>query len=125
MLKNINKSSSKIALIFTVLYILIGQFMLSDYLSGAFLSGDWIPKFVYRHLPLHHILLLPTYLYWVSIVFYNGYILVAIIFGIRAIIETYKAQEKIKCVLLFSLTLFNTFVLVFSIGVAFFPQTFL
>jgi len=116
---------SKLTIIFTIAYILIGQFMLSDYLSGAFLSGDWIPKFVYNNLSKPVILLLPTSLYWVIMFFYDGFILVAIIFGIMGVINAYKAGKTIKWGLLLMLTLFNTFVLVASTGIAFFPQIFL
>ena len=118
----INKFS-KLAIIFTAFYWLIGRLIMSNAYE-VYMSADWIPKFVYKNLSLPHILSIPNYLSWTTSFFYEGFMLVAIIFGIIGVKETYKTQRRIKWWLLL-LTIFNILVLVFSlIAVAIYPQTF-
>lgn len=92
MLKNIKKSPAKIAVIFSVLYTLYTQFIMTK-IFEVLVTGDWIPKSVYNYLLSHHIFF-PTYLYWLNIVFYDGLMLVAIISGTIAILEASKTQRK-------------------------------
>jgi len=122
MIKTTNKFS-RLAIIFTVLYVLFGQLMLSN-IADVFISGDWISTFIYKHLPVHHILLVPTYLYWLIIALYDGFILMAIVSGIIATTQVYETQRIVRWGLLI-LTAFNISILVISTGIAFFPQTFL
>src|SRR3989344_3405580 len=120
--KTINKFS-KLAVIFTVFYWLIGRLIMSNAYE-VYMSADWIPKFVYKNLSLSHILSIPTYLTAMTSILYNGGMLVAIIFGIIGVKETYKTQRKIKWWLLL-LTIFNILVLVSSlVARIIYPQTF-
>lgn len=88
MLKNINKFS-KLATIFTILYYLIGRFIMLE---------------VYTTLP--------NFLFWtVYYVLYLGSMVVSIIIGTIGLIWTYKTERRIRWGLLL-LTLFNVVVLV-------------
>ena len=97
MFKNINKFS-KLAILFTVFYILVGQFIMSDIYSS-----------------------IPNFLFWVVYSIYLGCMVASVIIGIIAVIQANKAKESGKWVLLL-LTLFNIFVLVLNtITVVIFP----
>ena len=120
--KTVNKFS-KLAILFTIFYWLVGRLIMSN-TYDIYMSADWIPKFVYKNLPLPHILSIPNYLTAVTSILYNGGMLVAIIFGVIGIKETYKTQKRIKWWLLL-LTIFNIVILVLSlISIAIYPQTF-
>ena len=91
MLKTINKFS-KLAVLFTGLYILIGVFISSDMYSLEF-SMKWIPRVSIANLSVVGLS-------------YLGCMIASVIFGIKSIIENYKTEEKWKWVM-FLLTFFN------------------
>lgn len=100
MLKNINKFS-KLAVVFTISYWLVGRFIMSDMYSSV-----------------------PDYLFRIIHYLYLGCMVTSIIVGIIGVIKADKAEEKGKWIILL-LTLFNAFVLVLNtIAIIIFPLEF-
>lgn len=100
MLKRINKFS-KLAFVFTVLYILFGIFIMSNTFSS-----------------------IPYYISQIVFYLYLGFIIGSVIMGIIAVMQTNKTQGKGKWIIVL-LTLINIIVLVLNIiAIIIYPQTF-
>jgi|SRR3989344_825765 len=127
MLKNINKFS-KLTIIFTVSYILIGIFALSDTILDIIYSiripSSWIPDFVYKNPPLLRLLLntsqsIPDYFFWIIVGSVIVLVIMAVITGIIAVVQTEKTKEKGKWIALI-ITLLNITLWLGIIAVEFF-----
>ena len=92
-MQNINKFS-KLAILFTIFYILFGQFIMSEKYEAIAMVNDWF--------------------FWTIFILYLGFMLGSVIAGFLAIKQAYKAQERWKW-LIMTLTLFNAIVLVLNI----------
>ena len=99
-MENKNKFSI-LAVTFTVFYLLIGQFMMSDTYST-----------------------IPNILFWTTDIIYLGCMGVSAIVGVIGIRKIYKVEQKIKWSL-FLLTLFNTCVVIVNLATMIFPETFI
>ncbi|HEY4505209.1 MAG TPA: hypothetical protein VJG67_00760 [Candidatus Paceibacterota bacterium] len=121
MFKTINKFS-RLTIVFTVLYILSGVFLLLLSLSEIYPVStpfEWIPTFVYGNkLLLHLVLSIPNYLFWILSTLILGLVITAIVLGIRAIKQTSKTKEKGRWIALL-LTTLNIFLLIILVPIAF------